>query len=101
MARKMMTKEVTKTVVKIGTIKVDENGVPVMETLPEVILIGNVTMEKAQKAVNKKYDHPVTVFAVEAETEVYEMAVADFIKYAQLKVEGSEETTDEETAEVA
>lgn len=90
MSRKMMTKEVTKTTVKVAKM-IQENGLPKAEQLPDVVLIGNVSLEKAQKEVNKQYDHPVTVFAVEAATEVYEMAVEEFIKHATLKVEQEEQ----------
>lgn len=82
--RKTMTKEVTKTTVKIAKMVKGENGLPVAEVLPDEILIGNVTLEKAQKEVAKKYDFVVTVFGVEPATEIYQMAVEEFIKHATL-----------------
>lgn len=88
--RKTMQKEVTKTTVKVAKMGIDENGLPKAEQLPETILIGNVTLEKAQKEVAKLYQFPVVVFGVEATTETYEMNVEDFIKYATLKTEESE-----------
>lgn len=102
--RKTMLKEVTKTTVTVARIVKGEDGQPVMEQLPTQVLIGNVSLEKAQKEVNKGLTIPVTVFAVEPSTEVYEMAVEDFIKYASLKVEPPVQTeivTEEAASETA
>ena len=84
MARKMMSKEVTTTTVKIGKIEM-VNGTPNVVMLPEEKINGNITLEKAQKLMNKKHDI-VTVFEVVPETQVYEMDVMEFIKVAKLKV---------------
>ena len=83
MARKMMTKEVTTTTVKIGKIEM-VNGAPSVVMLPEEKINGNITLEKAQKLMNKKHG-VVTVFEVVPETQVYEMDVMEFIKVASLK----------------
>lgn len=83
MARKMMTKEVTTTTVKIGKIEM-VNGTPNVVMLPEEKINGNITLEKAQKLMNKKHG-VVTVFEVVPETQVYEMDVMEFIKVAKLK----------------
>jgi len=88
--RKMMTKEVTKTTVQVAKMNFVE-GLPVAETLPEVELLGNVSMESAQKQLAKKYDHPVTVFGVQADTTVYELSVEDFLKHASVKEDAPEE----------
>jgi hypothetical protein len=88
--RKMMTKEVTKTTIKIGKVFMKE-GIPSLEQLPDVVVIGNVTMEKAQKEVNGMYDFPITVFGVQPETQVYEMDVLEFVKHATLKAQESDE----------
>lgn len=91
--RKMMSKEVTKTAVKIAKMIVDGKGMPKAEPLQDEVLIGNVSLEKAQKEINKKFPgQAVTVFAVEPSTEVYQMAVEDFIKHATLKVDGESES---------
>lgn len=89
--RKLMTKEVTKTNVKLAQM-VMEDGQPKAITLPDEVLIGNITQERAQRELNKKFDHPVTVFGVEPETTVYEMEVEEFIKYARVKEDDQEET---------
>ena len=83
LARKMMTKEVTTTTVKIGKIEM-VNGTPNVVMLPEEKINGNVALEKAQKLMNKKHG-VVTVFEVVPETQVYEMEVMEFIKVASLK----------------
>jgi len=89
--RKMMTREVTKTTVKVGKLEMVD-GQPQAVTLPDEVIIGNVTLEKAQKQLNKKYGEPVTVFAVEPDTTTYEMPVDDFIKFATIKVDKQEES---------
>lgn len=96
MARKFMTKEVTKTIVKVAVMEVNDEGLPVARPLEDVVLMGNVNMEKAQKAVAKLFETPVTVFGVEANTEKYKMEVEEFIKHATLVVEGEEEEEDDE-----
>ena len=83
MVRKMMTKEVTTTTVKLGKIEMVE-GTPNVVMLPEEKINGNITLEKAQKLMNKKHG-VVTVFEVVPETQVYEMDVMEFIKVAKLK----------------
>lgn len=96
--RKKMTKEVTKTTVKVAEMVVNEQGLPVAQPLEDVILIGNVSVEKAQKAVNKQFDKNVTVFGVETDTQVYEMDVEEFIKHATLRVDEPAEQPQQEQA---
>lgn len=83
MARKMMTKEVTKTTIKLGRIEMVE-GAPKVVSLPDEIVLGNCSLEKAQKLMNKKHG-VVTVFEVIPDTNVYEMEVERFIELAKLK----------------
>lgn len=95
MSRKMMTKEVTSTTVKIAGMEIVE-GQPVAKPLDNVVLIGNRTLESAQKEVNKLFKgQNVTVFNVQAETTTYEMSVEDFIQVAHVKVKQAEETPEE------
>lgn len=61
------------------------DGMPKAVELPDEVLLGNVSMEKAQRLLNKKYGEPVTVFSVEPETLVYELPVEEFIKIAKVK----------------
>lgn len=84
MTRKMMTREVTKTTVKVGKLEMVD-GQPQAVSLPEEVLLGNVSLEKAQKELNKKYGQPVTVFEVVPDTETYEMPVEEFISLAKVK----------------
>lgn len=91
--RKMMTKEVTQTTVKMLKVTTVDGQVST-EQLPDMILVGNISPEKAQKQVHKELGFNVTVFGVEPETKVYEMAVEDFIQFATLKVD--EATTEEQ-----
>jgi len=89
--RKMMTKEVTKTTVKIAKMEV-KDGLPVATSLEDEILLGNVSQEKAQKAITKKHGSNVTVFETTPTTDVYEMSVEEFIKNANVKLVAIEET---------
>lgn len=87
--RKMMTKEVTTTTFKIAKIEI-QDGEPVIVELPSETLLGNVSMEKAQREINKKYGYPVTILSLTANTLIYEMPVEEFIKIATLKEATSE-----------
>lgn len=91
MARKTMTREVTKTTVKVAKMEMKE-GVPRAVALPDEVFIGNVSLQKAQRKVAKKYDHPVTVLEVQPETKVYQMSVEKFIELADLKEEEQEQS---------
>lgn len=86
--RKFMTKEITKTTVKLAVMAMSEAGLPTATQLDDMVFIGNVPLEKAQKEVNKiakeKKLGNVTVFGVEASTEVYKLPVEEFLKYATL-----------------
>jgi len=90
MVRKMMTKEVTKTIVKLAIMEL-VNGEPTARKLEDEVLLGNVSLESAQKTLNKKHGQPVTVFGVEADTKVYEMSVEEFLEYASEKQPVEEE----------
>lgn len=89
MARKTLTREVTKTTVKLGRV-VTENGVPQFESLEDIVLLGNVDAEKAQKQASKMFDFPVTVIEVQADTVVYQMPVEEFMKHATIREDGDE-----------
>lgn len=82
--RKMMQREVTHTTIKSGVLEL-VNGEAKAVSLPDEVVIGNITMEKAQKIMNKKQGIPVTIFEVLPETDVYEMPIEEFIKVAAIK----------------
>lgn len=82
--RKMMTKEITHTTVKLARIVVVD-GQPKSESLEDEILLGNVSLEQAQRTINKKLGAGVTVFEVQPETKVYEMPVEEFIVLASIR----------------
>ncbi len=92
--RKLMTKEVTSTLVKVAKIDTVE-GKPVAVELEPITLLGNVDSEKAQKLVTRKLGQGVTVLSVEADTKVYELEVEEFIKIARLRVPEETETVSE------
>lgn len=92
--RKTMKKEVTKTKVTLAKM-VMEDGRPKAEPMQDEILIGNVSLEKAQKEMDKRHEDRVTVFTVEPETVTYEMSVEDFIQVAQIVEPQSEEAPQE------
>jgi len=89
--RKTMTKEVTSTLVKVAKMTM-EDGLPKAVALPDETLLGNVSLEKAQKQLNKKYGEPVTVLEVHPDTKVYEMEVEKFMEHATIKEDKQEET---------
>ena len=86
--RKLMTKEVTVSTIKMARMDIID-GKPVAIELEPVTVLGRITKEKAQREINKKdqiilkYPFPVTVYEVSTETDVYEMEVEDFIKQAK------------------
>ena len=81
----MLTREVTKTTVKIGKMELVDGKINSVE-LPDEVMLGNKNMNQAQRHVDKKYaGDSVTVLAVLPETTVYEMEVAEFIKLAKVK----------------
>jgi hypothetical protein len=96
--RKYMTKEVTSTELKLAKLVIGENGLPVADVIPSHVVLGELTPEKAQKLISKKYPSGVTIYAMETKTSVYKMSVADFIKVAELIQEG-EEVPEEEVEE--
>jgi hypothetical protein len=83
---KMVTREITSTTVKVADMQI-ENGQPVAVALPDEVLIGNVSLEKAQKELNKKYGRAVTVFGLSVNTHSYEMPVETFLAHASIKEE--------------
>lgn len=91
MGRRMLTREVTKTTIKVAKMEVQE-GKPVAVQLPDEVKLGNVKIERAQRMMDKQYKgQSVTVLEVQPETTVYEMEVEDFIKVARVKEEQQED----------
>jgi hypothetical protein len=84
--RKVMTKEITTTTVKLAKMEMLE-GRPSAIAMEDEVILGNVSLEKAQILATKKHGAGVTVFEATANTNVYELAVEDFIKHASLKEE--------------
>jgi hypothetical protein len=82
--RKMMTKEVTMTTIKAAKIVVKNGEVQAINQEP-VTLLGNVSMEKAQKRCNKFFGEPMTILEVIADTITYEAPVEEFLKIAKIK----------------
>lgn len=82
--RSKLTKEVTMTEVKVATLE-NAEGVLSIKELPDEVLVGNVSMENAQKLLNKKHGKVVTIVGLKAQTDVYEMPVEEFIKVATKK----------------
>lgn len=78
-----MTKQVTKTTIRSAKMKMVD-GIPKAIPLDNIVMLGNIGMERAQREIDKIYDN-ATVLEVEPRTEIYEMLVEDFIKIAKLK----------------
>lgn len=104
MARQYMTKEVTSTKIQSGKIVI-ENGLPKVEPMPELTVMGTISDVKATKLVYKKYGMGATIYNTETETKVYRMKVEDFIKVAELVTEDTleedeDDADDEEEDEI-
>lgn len=83
--RRMMTREVTKTTIKVAKMEIQE-GRPVAIELPDEEVLGTIRIERAQRLMDKQYKgESVTVLQVIPETKTYEMEVAEFIKVATVK----------------
>lgn len=95
MARKYITREITKTTVKVAKMEV-RDGAPVAVPLPDETIVGNVNMEQAQRQIKKRLGEGVTVFGVEPNTEKYKMSVADFLQLATLVTDESDDSEEEE-----
>ena len=93
--RRMMTREVTKTTIKVAKMEMVD-GQPQAVALPDKVVIGNIRLERAQREVQKEYDEPVTVLQVIPETTKYEMPVETFIEHATIKVDEEVEQEDNE-----
>jgi hypothetical protein len=87
--RKYLIKEVTSTTVKLAKMEIVE-GLPQAIAMDDLVILGNVDQEKAQKIASKEFGQGVTVFGLEANTKTYEMSVEEFIKVATLKVDQPE-----------
>lgn len=92
-----MTKEVTSTEIKLAKLVIGENGLPIAEVIPSHVILGEITLEKAQKLITKKYPTGTTIYGMEVTTDVYKMEVSEFIKVATKVTE--EDNTEEETDE--
>jgi len=77
-----MTKEVTKTIVNVAKIEL-VNGEPKSIKLPDEVFIGNLSQERVQKLLNKKYQKPVTVYGIKTEKTKYQMPIEEFIEIAK------------------
>lgn len=80
--RKEMTKEVTHTTVTLGKMEMIDGEVKA-EKLDPITLLGNVSQEKAQREINKRFPgQSVQVLGVQANTKHYKMSVERFIELA-------------------
>lgn len=91
--RKDLQREVTKTVIKSVTTEVIE-GKPVFRENAELVVIGNVSEERAVKLAVKEFGTGTAVVSAEANTQKYKMPLDQFIELATL-------VTDEDDSEQA
>lgn len=83
--RRMMTREVTETTIKIAKLTMVDGEVKAVE-LPDEVEYGNIRLERAQRMMNKKFeDDSVTVMQVIPKTTIYEMPVQTFVDNAEVK----------------
>lgn len=92
MVRKMMQREITNTTVRVSKMEVVE-GKPVATELEPIELIGNQSLEGAQKQIKKMFPNEnVQAFEVIPDTNVYELPLDEFIKHATVRSEKHEQT---------
>jgi hypothetical protein len=91
--RKVMTKEITFTTFSVAKMEYKNEELTIVP-LPNEVVMGNISEEKALKSMIKKYKANVSVFNLTTQNVTYQMDVSDFIKYGEIKVE---EPTQQET----
>lgn len=82
--RKMMAKEITVSTIKIAKMEM-VNGIPEAKVMESHTMLGTISMEKAQREIEKLYGKGVMVFQVVPEKQVFEMEVTEFLKLATRK----------------
>ena len=99
--RATITREMVVSTINGYTIEIEE-GKPTVKEVQPVTVYGKVTKDKALKELKKVYgkDAPVSVSTVDEETKRYEISVADFIKYAKVVTDSTEENKNETKEEV-
>lgn len=90
--RKIMRKEVKTTIVQVAKVSM-KDGVPSFGKIESVTLLGNLQDEKVLTEVTSKLGFGYTILTVTHETNLYKMAVEDFLKVAYID---NGETEDEE-----
>lgn len=78
-----MTREITKTTVKLAKMEMND-GIPEAIPLEDETFIGNFSLEKAQKYVDKIHQN-ATVLEVHPETQIYEMPIETFMEHGKIK----------------
>lgn len=115
---KVMQREMVVTTCKVAKTVVGEGGFPILEPLGEHTIIGGVTQPQAERIIRERIAQDVrdgapegstndvveagiktatdglVVFGLESKTDVYELDVETFFKYARVQVK----LTDEEKA---
>lgn len=77
-------RKITHTTVSIATVEMIDGEI-FTNQLEDLVLNGNVSIEKAQKIVDKEIGNKAMVLEVNTETNVYEMSVENFIKNSTIK----------------
>lgn len=83
MTRHFINREITTTKVTAAKMSMVD-GMVTTEQLENIILIGNVSLEKANKEVKEKYGEGATAFTVHANTHKYRVPTEVFIKHAEI-----------------
>lgn len=92
--RKSIVRTMTTSTIKAFLTKV-ENGKPVIDELEPLSVMGKCSEKEALKALREKHGKTsaITISSIVVSEEVYEISVADFIKYAK-KVEKSSDISE-------
>lgn len=89
MARRVMTREVTQTKIKVAKLVV-ENGVPVVKDMDNVVVIGKRTKEWAERYVVREFGQGTVALDVETISNVYELPLEKFLEVATIKTKQTE-----------
>lgn len=97
MMRKTIVRTMATSTINAYMLKVVD-GVPTVENLEPLTVMGKANEKEIMKALKEKYgkDAPVSVASVEVQEDTYEISVEDFLKYAKKVEKGSEESEETE-----
>ncbi|UOX39804.1 histone-like protein [Bacillus phage Chedec 11] len=99
--RKMVQREITHTKVNLARMVLKDGEVSA-ELLEPVTLVGNLSVEQAQREINKREEfkeQAAQVIGVEPNTQLYELPLDVFLELGTVKEDRNHKHKDEETVQ--